>query len=103
MFANHNRDYSAAELRMLLQKINEEIRENLIPDDHNHSEYYYQNFTSISLRTLKYVNQFLNTINCDQVIGTVIDTIIASLSLTFEQHKSRIIYPKDGDESPISK
>jgi hypothetical protein len=41
MITHKNRDYSAAELQILLQKINEDIHETLLPDNRNHIQHYY--------------------------------------------------------------
>jgi len=97
-----NKNYSIAELQTLLSKTEDEIHDTLMSSSHHHNAYYYENFTGISLRTLKYINHYLNRINHDQTLGTIIDNIIAALSRTLDDYKGRNIYEGNGLLSPFA-
>ena len=63
---------------------------------HVNNELYYENFTIISLRILKYLNHYLNQVNYDQEIGQLIDSIIGGLGKTLEEYKGRNVYQEHG-------
>lgn len=87
-----SKKYSLEELKTLLSHTHDEVQHILLNPSHNNNQQYFENFTTISLRTIKYINHYLNYINNDQHIGSVIESIISSMNHSLVEYRSRNVF-----------
>jgi hypothetical protein len=87
-----SKNYTVSELKILLEGTHHDIQNILMNPSNANNNLYYENFTTISLRTLRYINHYLNRISSDQHLGALIESIITSLNDTLADYKGRNIF-----------
>lgn len=87
-----SRTLSKDHLHSLLQTVAADVTSVLLSPSPHNNQYYYENFTNISLRALKYLNEYLNRINGDQVVGKVIDDIVKGFVESLKEYKGRNVF-----------
>ena len=79
------------QLQALLQTVAADVSSLLLSASPHNNHYYYENFTSISLRALKYLNEYLNRLNADH-LGKLIDDIVKGLVESLKDYKGRNVF-----------
>ena len=63
---------------------------------------YFENFTTIALRLLKYMQNYLNQLNPAEAVGTLLDQIMANLNASLTEYRGRNVFASSCIISPLA-
>jgi hypothetical protein len=85
-------NYCKEELQSLLEVTAEEVTSILLAPTNHHDQIFFENFTNISLRAVKYLAASLNHLTPDQQLGRTVDRLAQGFAEAMREYRGRNVF-----------